>query len=90
MFGIIKRYFITGLEFLLTLTSINMLSCISMSNQKCKVRPQIVDANSEESMFFPFSIKTSKCGGSCNSVNNPYGKLCVSDVVKKLISKYPI
>ena len=90
MFGIIKRYFITGLEFLLTLTSINMLSCISMSNQKCKVRPQIVDANSEESMFFPFSIKTSKCGGSCNSVNNPYGKLSVSDVVKKLISKYPI
>ena len=64
-----------------------MLSFISMDNQKCKVRPQIVDANSEESMFFPFSIKTSKCDGSWNSVNNPYGKLCVSNVVKKLMSK---
>ena len=48
-----------------------MLSFISMNNQECKVRPQIVDANSEESLFFPFSIKTSKCGSSCNSVNKP-------------------
>ena len=31
-----------------------------------------------------FSIKTSKCSGSCNVVNNPLKKLCVSDVVKNL------
>ena len=31
--------------------------------------------------FFPFNIKTS---GSCNNINNPYAKLCVSDVVKNL------
>ena len=34
--------------------------------------------------FFPFGIKTSKCSGSCNNINNPYAKFCVSDVVKKL------
>ena len=34
--------------------------------------------------FFPFSIKTSKCSGSCNNINNPYEKLCVPDVVKNL------
>ena len=33
-------------------------------------------------MFFTFSIKTSKCSGSCNNINNSYGKLCVPDVVK--------
>ena len=33
-------------------------------------------------MFIPFSIKTSKCSGSCNNINNPCAKLCVSDVVK--------
>ena len=32
-------------------------------------------------MFFPFSIKTSKCSGSCN-INSPYTKICVPDVVK--------
>ena len=35
-------------------------------------------------MFFPYSIKTSKCSGSCNNINNPCTKLCVPDVVKKL------
>ena len=54
-----------------------------MKNQECKVRPQIVNVTSEEPVFFPFSIKTCKCSGSCNNVNDPYGKLCVPDVVKK-------
>ena len=55
-----------------------------MNNQECKVRPQIVNVNSEEPVFFPFSIKTSKCSGSCNNINNPYAKLCVLDVLKNV------
>ena len=31
-----------------------------------------------------FSIKTNKCNGSCNNINNPYAKFCVSDVAKNL------
>ena len=54
-----------------------------MNNQEYNVRPQIVNVTSEEPVFFPFSIKTSKCSGSCNNINDPYGKLCVPDVVKK-------
>ena len=34
--------------------------------------------------LFPFSIKTSKCSGSCNNINDPYAKLCVPDVAKNL------
>ena len=51
---------------------------------KCKVRPQVVNANGEEPVFFPFSIKIRKCTGSCHNINDPYAKLCVSDVVKNL------
>ena len=51
--------FFTGLAFLSVLTSVNSLSCISMNNQECKVRPQIVNVNSKRPVFFPFSIKTS-------------------------------
>ena len=58
-----------------------------MNNQECKVRPQIANLNRDEPVFFPFSIKTSKCSGSCNNINNPYAKLCVSDVVKNLNAK---
>ena len=35
-------------------------------------------------MFFPFSIKASKCGGSCSNINNQHPKFCISDVVKNL------
>ena len=55
-----------------------------MSNQECKVRPQIVNVNSDEPVFYPFSIKTSKCSGSCDNINDPYAKMCVPDVAKNL------
>ena len=47
-----------------------------MSNQECKTRPQVVNVNGDEPVFFPFSIKTSKCSGSCNNINYPYAKTC--------------
>ena len=55
-----------------------------MNNQECKVRPEIFKVNSDESVFYLFSIKTSKCSGSCNNVNDPYAIMCVPDVVKNL------
>ena len=55
-----------------------------MNNQECKVRLKIVNVNGGHPVFFPFIIKTSKCSGSCNNINNPYAKLCVPDVVKIL------
>ena len=55
-----------------------------MNNQACKIRPEIIIVNSNEPVFYPFSIKTSKCSGSCNTINDPYAKICVSDVVKDL------
>ena len=64
--------------------SCNSAKIISMTNQECKVRPQIVNVNSDEPIFYPFSIKTSKCSGSCNNINDPYAKMCVPDVVKNL------
>ena len=77
MLGFIKRNFFTELAFLLTLASVNTLSCISMSNQKCEV-------NGDDPVLFPFSIKTSQCSGSCYNINNPFAKLCVTDIVKNL------
>ena len=55
-----------------------------MNNQECKARPQIVNLNRDEPVFFPFSIKISKCSSSCNNINNPYAKLSVPNAVKNL------
>ena len=81
--GLLKSVF-TGLSFLSTLTSVNSLSCISLNNQESKVRPQIVNVDNEEPVLFPFSIKTSKCSGSCNNISNAYVQFCVLDIVKNL------
>ena len=35
-------------------------------------------------VFYPFSIKVNKCSGSCYSIDNPYAKLCVPDVVQNI------
>ena len=84
MLGFIKKCFFRGLAFLSILASVNLLSCISMINQECKVRPQIVNLNSDEPVFFAFSIKTSKCSGSFSNINDPYAKSCVPNVARNL------
>ena len=67
-----------------SLSSVNPLECASINNQECKVRPEIVNVNSNEPIFYPYSIRTSKCSGSCNNINDPYAKLCVPDVVRNI------
>ena len=66
------------------LSNVNSLECVSMKNQKCKVRPEIVDINSNNPIFYPFSIKINKCSGNCNNINDPYARICVPDTVKDL------
>ena len=54
-----------------------------MINQECKTRPQIVNVISNNPIFYPFSIKISKCSGNYNNINDPYSKICVPDIIKK-------
>ena len=84
MFGFVKKVFFVGLTILSSFTNVNPLSCISMNNQEGKTRPQVFNVNGDEPVFFPFSIKTSSCSGSCNNINHPYANICAPDVVKNL------
>ena len=73
IFGLVKKKNLIGLTILLGFAKANSLntiwlSCISMGNQECKTRPQVINVNGDEPVFLPFSIKTSKCSGSCNSI----------------------
>ena len=77
--------FFTGLTVLSSLNPLNatQLKYVSMNNQECKVRPEIVNVNSDEPVFYSFSIKTSKCFGNCDKIIDPYTKMCAPDVIKK-------
>ena len=87
MFRFIKKCFFIFSLFLSNLVSTTSLSCISMSNQPCKARPEIISVSSNNPIFYSFSVKTSKCSGSCNNINDPFAKICVPDVVKDLSVK---
>ena len=80
----IKKVFFVGLTILSSSTNAILLSCILMKNQECKTRSQAVNVNSNNSIFYFFSIKTSKCSGNCSNINNLYAKLCVPDVIMDL------
>ena len=64
-----------------SILKVNSLECMSMTNQKCRARPKIIDVNTNDLVFYPYSIKVNKCSGSCNNINNPYGKICIPNIV---------
>ena len=84
MFRFIKKCFFIGLLFLSNLESTTPLSNISISNQTCKARPEIINFSSNNPVFYPLTIKTSKCSGNCNNFKDPYAKICVPDLAKDL------
>ena len=49
-----------------------------MRNQECKVRSEVVNINSNNLTFYPFSIKVNKCNDNCNNINDPYATVLCS------------
>ena len=68
----------------MTFFGCNVLRCLSMNNQECKIRPKIININSNEPSFYRYSIEVNKCSSSCNNINDPYAKLCLPDVVEEI------
>ena len=93
MFRFIKQIFVSAIMFFgCNISNVNPmnavpLKCVSMNNQVCKIRPEIININSNEPAFYPYSNFINKCSGSCNNMNDPYSKLCVPDVVKNISVK---
>ena len=83
MFGFIEKCFFTAITFInFNLSSVNSVECASMNNQECKIRTEIINLNNNEPIFYPNSIKINRCKGSCNTINDPYAKICVPDQIK--------
>ena len=49
IFSFVKKVFVLGLTVLPNIT--NTLKCVSMKNQKCKVRQEIININSNNQYF---------------------------------------
>ena len=53
IFGFIRKVIVLAI----TLFSCNALECVSMNNQECKARPEVIAINSNVPLFYPYSIK---------------------------------
>ena len=65
IYSLVKKVFVLGLA-VLSSSITDALNCISINNQECKVRPEIIDVSSNNPMFYLFSIKINRCSGNCN------------------------
>ena len=55
---------------------------ISLNNHQCQARPALVNINSDETLFYPVTVSVNKFGGSCNTIYDPYARVCVLNKVK--------
>ena len=42
-------------------SNVNSLECVSMNNQEGKIRLEIINVNTNDPMFYPYSIKINNC-----------------------------
>ena len=58
MFRFVKQIFVSAIIFFgCSLSGVNPLECVSINNQECKVRPEIVNVNSNEPIFYPLILE---------------------------------
>ena len=53
------------------------MECVSVSSQPFQPRNIIVAVNSNEPIYYSFSVSVNKCSGSCSSIDDSYGRICV-------------
>ena len=49
MFEFIKKVFVATMSFF----SCNALKCVSINDQECRARPEVISINSNDSFFYP-------------------------------------
>ena len=48
--------------------------CVSLNKHLIKARPALDNIKSVETVFYPFTVSVNKCGGSFNTMQDPYAR----------------
>ena len=86
MFGFIKKCFLIVMTFF----GCDALKCVLINNQECKIRPEIIIVNSNDFLFYPYSIEVSRSSASWNNINDPYAIYVFLILLKTPMLKYLI
>ena len=69
--------FIVLVLVLLELSGSVAIKCVSVNKHKNMVRSTLIDLNLEELYYYPFFIKINWFDGTCNTDEDPLGRICV-------------
>ena len=92
MFAVIEKNFI-GLLKVCTINSFDeslasnsegSIKCVSLNNRPCHARPTVVNSSFNENLSYPFTVSVNKCGGSCNTIYDPYVRVNASGKVNNM------
>ena len=86
MFSISKEMFIVLLSNIVNAS--NHTKYIYLSNQKREIQPTFINLHpseyNQEFHYYPFTVKSEKCVGSFNTLNDLSNKVCVSNKTEDL------
>ena len=60
------------------------IKCVSLNNRPCQARLTLVNSGFNETLFYPFTVSFIKCGGSCNTIYDPYVRVNAPSKVKNM------
>ena len=75
------RFRINNIYFL-RFSKYEFLRMFLVNDQKYEIRSKIININTNEPVFYHYSIKINRCKGSCSTINDPYARICVPDNIK--------
>ena len=78
MFLLITRVFIALLSFSVSLAT----KCVSLNNERCMVRPTLINLNPIEFNYYPFMTSLDNCNESCNAADDLSTKICIPSKTK--------
>ena len=63
------------------------IKCVTLKNQPCQDKPALVNINSIQPLFYPFTVSVNKCGGSCNTIVALHARVYVPNKLKYMSAK---
>ena len=55
------------------------IKCVSPNNRPCQARPIFVNIKSNKPLYYPFTVCVNKFDGNCNTTDDAYVRVYVSD-----------
>ena len=57
---------------------------VSLNNYLCQATVTLVNVSSSETLVYLVTVSVDNCSGSCNTINDSYAWVCVSNKVKNM------